>query len=69
VTLEDVIGEREQANLPGTVETHPNWTRKLSAPLEDLRKDLRFRQLAAALGSFRTPNSSSPLERVIEVRP
>jgi 4-alpha-glucanotransferase len=69
VNLEDVIGEQEQANLPGTVETHPNWSRKLSLSLEDLRKDLRFRQLAAALGSFRHPNSSAPLERVIEVRP
>jgi 4-alpha-glucanotransferase len=68
-SLEDVIGEQQQANLPGTVETHPNWSRKLSVSLEDLRKDLRFRQLAAALGSFRTPNSSSPSERVIEVRP
>src|SRR6185437_15210826 len=27
--IEDVIGTRCQANLPGTVDQHPNWCRKL----------------------------------------
>jgi 4-alpha-glucanotransferase len=36
VQLEDVAGECEQANLPGTTEAHPNWRRRLSARLEDL---------------------------------
>jgi 4-alpha-glucanotransferase len=72
VALEDVIGEREQANLPGTVDTHPNWSRKLSVSLEDLRKDLRFQQLAVELRSLRTSssqtsNSQTPLERATEL--
>jgi 4-alpha-glucanotransferase len=36
VQLEDVISETEQANLPGTIEAHPNWRRHLSRGLEDI---------------------------------
>jgi len=36
VQIEDVAGEAEQANLPGTTEAHPNWRRRLSSPLEEL---------------------------------
>jgi 4-alpha-glucanotransferase len=31
VPLEDVIGETEQPNLPGTVAEHPNWRRRYRA--------------------------------------
>ena len=34
--LEDILAEREQPNLPGTVSEHPNWRRRLAAPLADL---------------------------------
>ena len=34
VQIEDVAGESEQANLPGTSDSHPNWRRRLSAPLD-----------------------------------
>jgi len=36
VQLEDVAGESEQANLPGTTEAHPNWRRRLSLGLEEV---------------------------------
>ncbi len=36
VQLEDVLGVREQANLPGTVDEHPNWRRKLPLAIEEL---------------------------------
>ncbi len=32
--LEDVVLAREQANLPGTVDAHPNWRRKLPVTIE-----------------------------------
>jgi (1->4)-alpha-D-glucan 1-alpha-D-glucosylmutase len=32
---EDVFGMLDQANLPGTVDQHPNWRRKLPVALED----------------------------------
>lgn len=34
--LEDLLGEAEQQNLPGTTSEHPNWRRRLEAPLENL---------------------------------
>jgi 4-alpha-glucanotransferase len=47
--LEDMIGTRLQTNLPGTVDQHPNWCRKLSATVEDLTQDSRPERLAALL--------------------
>ena len=47
---EDVAGELEQANLPGTTgERHPNWRRKLPLPLEAFPEDPRWLALARAL--------------------
>ncbi len=34
VPLEDLVGEREQPNLPGTTDTHPNWRSRNDAPLD-----------------------------------
>ncbi len=36
VPLEDLLGEAEQPNLPGTTHEHPNWQRRLTAPIEAL---------------------------------
>lgn len=36
VQIDDVTAEEEQINLPGTVEEHPNWRRRLSLPVEEL---------------------------------
>lgn len=53
VQLEDVIGVREQANLPGTTDSHPNWRRKLPLPLEHWPIDERFNALATAIAGER----------------
>lgn len=34
--LEDLVGSTEQANIPGTVDEHPNWRRRLAVSIEDL---------------------------------
>jgi 4-alpha-glucanotransferase len=34
--LEDLLGEAEQPNLPGTICEHPNWRRRLQAPIQEL---------------------------------
>ena len=47
--IEDVVGEIEQANMPGTVREHPNWRRKLSRLLEEILDDCDFDRLAAAV--------------------
>lgn len=34
VPLEDLLGEAEQPNLPGTTHEHPNWQRRMAVPIE-----------------------------------
>ena len=51
--LEDVLGELSQTNLPGTVDSHPNWTRKYAVRVEEMLCDERLRQLGAVLRSTR----------------
>lgn len=34
--LEDAIGQIEQPNLPGTLDEHPNWRRRMPSPAPDL---------------------------------
>lgn len=36
LALEDGLGQVEQMNLPGTVNEHPNWRRRLAMPIADL---------------------------------
>lgn len=53
VQAEDMLGETEQANLPGTVSGHPNWQRKLSLDLEHWTADARLVETARALSAER----------------
>jgi (1->4)-alpha-D-glucan 1-alpha-D-glucosylmutase len=53
VQAEDALDVREQSNLPGTTDTHPNWRRKLPVPLERLDADGRMRALAAVIAQER----------------
>jgi 4-alpha-glucanotransferase len=39
ISMEDALGVIEQVNVPGTVEEHPNWRRRLPVDLEDLQRD------------------------------
>jgi len=39
VSIEDLLGVREQVNLPGTVNEHPNWRHRLPVVLEDLKNE------------------------------
>lgn len=49
VQLEDVLGIEEQINVPGTVDEHPNWRRRLPLDLAALARDKRLRLIAAAI--------------------
>jgi (1->4)-alpha-D-glucan 1-alpha-D-glucosylmutase len=61
VQLEDVLGVAEQANLPGTVERHPNWRRKLPLALERFPEDERVVELARTLARLRgRPRAARP---------
>ena len=47
--VEDVIGTLAQTNVPGTIDQHPNWSRRLSVTVEELVRDPRFERLAVEL--------------------
>lgn len=51
--VEDVLGQCAQTNVPGTVDEHPNWSRKLSRTVDEMTRDARFDALAAQLRSVR----------------
>ena len=53
-----VTEERDQVNLPGTTNQHPNWRHKQSLSLEELLTNPRVRSLAHILNSARPPLSS-----------
>ncbi len=53
VQLDDVAGESEQANLPGTTDGHPNWRRRGSRSLEDAAAADDLRRIAALIGEER----------------
>jgi (1->4)-alpha-D-glucan 1-alpha-D-glucosylmutase len=53
VQLEDVLGVEDQANLPGTVDQHPNWRQRLPLGLEAMATDARFESLAKRIASVR----------------
>jgi (1->4)-alpha-D-glucan 1-alpha-D-glucosylmutase len=53
VQLEDAMGMTEQANMPGTTDSHPNWRRKLSLDLRELAADEQTLELCRALSAIR----------------
>lgn len=46
--LEDALGQEEQPNLPGTVDTHPNWRRRLPQTVDEGAVNTRLHAFAAA---------------------
>ncbi len=53
VHLEDVLGIIEQVNMPGTVDEHPNWRRKLPITWEKLATSPRLCSIAKTLTRLR----------------
>jgi (1->4)-alpha-D-glucan 1-alpha-D-glucosylmutase len=53
VQPEDWIGTVEQCNVPGTVDEHPNWRRKLALSIDELRADAAGERLARVLAAER----------------
>ena len=53
VQIEDVLGQLQQCNVPGTVDEHPNWQRRYSVPLEELRDHAGFSGVLAAVAAAR----------------
>jgi len=49
VQLDDLLGETEPVNIPGTYLEYPNWRRKLGMPVEAIIGDARWHRLAAVM--------------------
>jgi len=58
VQPEDWIGTVEQCNVPGTVDEHPNWRRKLALSIDELRADAAGERLAEVLAAQRPAPAS-----------
>jgi 4-alpha-glucanotransferase len=48
VAIEDILGVLDQINIPGTVEQHPNWRRRLPVALEDMEENEELRRVTEA---------------------
>ena len=49
VSLDDIIGTMDQQNMPGTIDTYPNWVQKAPVSLEKIRQNRSFPALAKLL--------------------
>ena len=63
--LEDLLGLAEQPNLPGSIDEHPNWRRRLTLPVDELFLDDAFCDRLLAVDSarkraFHSDNSDTP---------
>ena len=52
--VEDALGLSEQPNLPGTIDTHPNWRRRLPHPVDALLGQPEVRVRLATLNQARS---------------
>ncbi|MBY4899051.1 4-alpha-glucanotransferase [Cupriavidus sp. AU9028] len=60
VPLEDLLGEVEQPNLPGTIDEHPNWRRRLGADVKTLFSQAAVRRRIEALRTGKATPGSQP---------
>jgi len=51
ISMEDILGIRDQVNLPGTISEHPNWRQRLPVSLEDLKDQPALRSTADIMRS------------------
>jgi len=59
VQAEDVLGLDTMVNLPGTLDQHPNWRRRLAMTVADFADDPRFE----ALATLRPPGAAERRQR------
>ncbi len=64
VQLDDVLGEQQSVNLPGTSTERPNWQRLTKATLEQIVEDQDLHEALAPLREHRGRAPSAPLGRL-----
>jgi 4-alpha-glucanotransferase len=60
IQLDDVLGETEPVNIPGTYREYANWRRKLNCPIEALFGDPRWLRLITTMRAAGRSGRSSP---------
>jgi 4-alpha-glucanotransferase len=48
ISLEDLLGVIDQPNIPGTVDEHPNWRRRLPLAIDEIAAAIDITALKAA---------------------
>jgi len=54
VPMEDILALTEQPNVPGTIDSHPNWRRRLPTDARSALSTPEARQALAALNAHRS---------------
>ncbi|WP_254700201.1 4-alpha-glucanotransferase [Trinickia violacea] len=57
--LEDLLGLVDQPNLPGSIDEHPNWRRRIAQAVDELFADAVFADRLLAVARARSDASSS----------
>ncbi|MBB5422740.1 4-alpha-glucanotransferase [Paraburkholderia sp. JPY158] len=58
--LEDLLALAEQPNLPGSIDEHPNWRRRMTLPVDAMFDDPVFTDRLLAVGGARRAAAPSP---------
>jgi hypothetical protein len=67
VQLDDLSGEIDQANLPGSTDEYPNWRRKLSVTIEQIADNPRACALMSMMSAVRpAPGDDLPAGRIAD---
>ena len=53
VQLEDILGQKEQMNVPGTNREYPNWRCKLPKMTENLYNDENMKRICGVIAKIR----------------
>ncbi|TDN62969.1 4-alpha-glucanotransferase [Paraburkholderia sp. BL10I2N1] len=57
--LEDLLGLADSPNLPGSIDEHPNWRRRVAQSVDELFLDATFCDRLLAVGEMRAPSSAA----------
>ncbi|MGB9715031.1 MAG: 4-alpha-glucanotransferase [Thermodesulfovibrionales bacterium] len=52
VSFDDILGTLNQQNMPGTIDSYPNWIQKIEISIEEIIKDKRFFALSKMLKNY-----------------
>ncbi len=55
VEIEDLLGVMDQPNIPGTINEHPNWRRRLPVPIEEWSQFIDDERLATVMNDRAIP--------------